>query len=75
LKERVPWNKGMTKNDDRVAKYANAKRWNSGLKKGDSPILDEIHRKTAEMRVGIKRPEQSIKMKEIWDKRKMNNNI
>jgi hypothetical protein len=75
LKERVPWNKGLTKNDDRVAKYANVKRWNSGLKKGDSPILDELHRKSAEMRVGLKRPEHSIKMKEIWEKRKTNNTI
>jgi hypothetical protein len=75
LKERTVWNKGLTKEDARVAKYAYAKRWNGGLKKGDNPILDELHRKAAEKRIGKKRPEHSVKMKEIWKTRKMNNSI
>jgi len=52
LKERPIWNKGLTKEDERVAKYGNAKRWNSGLKKGENPILDELHRKATESRKG-----------------------
>ena len=75
LKERTPWNKGLTKDDERVAKYGNSKRWNSGLKKGDNPILDELHRKAAEKRIGVKRPDHSAKMKKIWEQRKMNNTI
>ena len=75
LKERIPWNKGLTKDDERVAKYSNVKRWNSGLKKGDNPILDELHRKSAESRKGKKRPEHSVKLKELYSNRKMNNTI
>jgi hypothetical protein len=75
LKERIPWNKGLTKDDERVAKYSNTKRWNSGLKKGDNPILDELHRKSAESRKGKKRPEHSVKLKELYSNRKMNDTI
>jgi hypothetical protein len=42
--KRIPWNKGLTKDiDNRVKKYSEVKRWNTGLKKGDSEILDRIH--------------------------------
>jgi hypothetical protein len=43
-KGRIPWNAGLTKEtDERVKKYGNAKKWNTGLKKGDNKILDRIH--------------------------------
>lgn len=71
LKERKPWNFGLTKSDERVAKYAKAKRWNAGLKKGDSKIMDEMHRKSAISRKGKKRPNHSIKMKNIINSKKI----
>ena len=75
LKERTPWNKGLTKEDERVAKYGNAKRWNAGLKKGDDPIMDIQYKKLSIALSGRKRPEHSTKMKEIWKDRKMNKPI
>lgn len=43
-KGRIPWNVGLTKEtDERVKKYGEAKKWNSGLKKGDNETLDRIH--------------------------------
>lgn len=41
---RIPWNLGLTKeNDERVKKYSKVKRWNDGLKKGSNETLDRIH--------------------------------
>jgi hypothetical protein len=43
-KGKAPWNKGLTKNDPRVAKYANVPRWNTGLTKED-PRVARIYTK------------------------------
>jgi hypothetical protein len=57
-KGRVVWNVGLTKDtDERVKKYGQTKRWNSGLKKGENEVLDRIHlgnmRKVKDLRTNI----------------------
>jgi hypothetical protein len=42
-KGKPPWNKGLTKKDPRVAKYANTPRWNKGLTK-DDPRVAKIYK-------------------------------
>ena len=63
LKKRVPWNKGLTKEDPRVAKYALAPKWNKGkTKETDQRVAkhaQEAHKKL----YGRKRPAHSEFMK------------
>lgn len=60
LKNRIPWNKGLTKDDIRVAKYANATRWNTGLTKDDPRIKQQIN-KSIESRTGKLRGKYDVK--------------
>jgi hypothetical protein len=54
-----PWNKGLTKDDVRVAKYANVVRWNTGLTKDDIRIQEQI-KKSIETRTGKSRGNYNV---------------
>ena len=54
-----PWNKGLTKEDPRVKKYASVIRWNTGLTKEDPRIQLQIE-KSIKSRTGKKRGPYNI---------------
>jgi hypothetical protein len=59
LKGRIPWNKGLTKLDPRVAKYTNTPKWNIGLTKDDPRIQEQI-KKSIKTRTGKLRGKYNI---------------
>ena len=58
-KGKHPWNKGLTKNDPRVAKYATPPRWNTGLTT-DDPRLAELGKKISKANTGKLRGKYNI---------------
>lgn len=60
LTGRIPWNKGLKKDDPRVAKYATVTKWNKGLKKDDPRIQQQI-KKSVQSRTGKKRGKYNVK--------------
>ncbi len=70
LKKRVPWNKGLTKEDPRVAKYASTPRWNKGKTKSTDDRVAEHASKAHTKLKGRKRPDHSSFMKEHHQKNK-----
>jgi hypothetical protein len=63
LKGRIPWNKGLTREDPRVAKYADAKRWNAGLTADEDERVLNQSIKSSEARTGQKRKTYKFKIK------------
>ena len=70
LKKRIPWNKGLTKDDPRVAKYSTTPRWNKGKTKSTDTKVAEHASKAHVKLKGKKRPDHSAFMKKHHQKRK-----
>lgn len=70
LKKRVPWNKGLTKEDPRVAKYTSTPRWNTGKTKStDGRVAEKAAAQSGKL-LGRKRPKHSTYMKALHEQRK-----